>query len=202
MSTTNLEAIIDFLGKFIRAEADGWAIQLRDDVDRKTLVTARRSTGAYLDPTIDFSLRSLFIESPERPRRPDSAWFEKARLIEVHPRTLYAVQGATIGSEPVALAWLSGFKPRQKELRRYVVADIDGEPKITTYQVRCLECQNQIWVNKADQIGCGECGRQGWRHAAGTKIKKPKPTGDVRKLVRPPGDSNADQLYWDDLDPA
>lgn len=198
MSPHDLEAVSDFFARFAQAEADNWAAMLREDVDWFTCVQQARNHLPFLHPDIPRSEHSLIVADGERPMDDGDgegrAWFVKTRAKEVAPRSIYAVVAANIGKEPVALVWTNGFEGRdRKKVSRMVVGVVDGELKITTRQVRCVECHMNLRLGKTAQLGCGQCGRQGWRHAAGIKIRKPEPTGGLLKNEKPPGSWDA---YW------
>jgi len=198
-----VDAAEEFFTQFAAAESADWATTLRPDLDTFSAVSKARASQPFLHPDISMSERSLLVTRCERPWEDDEdsdmdTWFDTANAIEVSPRTIYAVVGATVAKEPAALLWCSGFKGADRDrVSRYVVQSVDGDLKITTLQVRCVECHMQLRLGKTDEIGCGQCGRQGWRHAAGLKINKPKPTGTVRKIHKPPGSWDA---YWNALD--
>lgn len=151
MSPHDLDAVIDFTNRYIQAEVDMWSTHLEPDIKRSVLTKARIAVREFLHPDIR-DQRSMFAATPDRPRRPEPAWFDKAATIEVAPRTLFAVYAAIESDRDVALVWLNGFKKNDAaHLGRYAVVEHDGKLQITTYQSTCVECNMRI--RQAEFIG-------------------------------------------------
>ena len=172
LSPEDLDSVRDFFDRFRAIESETWAFLLQEDLGRMDVIRQKIKINEFFE-----GKAQDFVESLQRARRPDAAWFEKNRAIVVGPRTVFALQVGNIEGVQMALVYSENFKKDMVGMRsRFVVADVDGALKIVARQVRCGDCDGE---------GCGVCGRQGWRRAGGRRLQKPKKLGELRKLVVP-----------------
>jgi len=196
MSPHDLDSVVELFARLDVIETETWAYLLEEEISRLEAATRRRNLQQFFEER-----PADLVEQLRRPRRPDPDWLEKNRAVTVGSRTVYAVQAVKVGDEPMAMVYADDFVKKHEGMRnRFAVAEVDGALKIVARHVMCGSCKG-TGVEVLTTADCPYCKaqEQGWRFAGGRELKKPKPEGEVLRLVEPTRDYDK-SFYLDVLE--
>ncbi|MEZ6186575.1 MAG: hypothetical protein R3F62_16390 [Planctomycetota bacterium] len=194
MTAVDIEGALALFSDLFQEEASAREFTLREDVS--WLQATQRKAG--LDRRFDGAKAADVLALPQRPRKPDAAWFAAERAQEVGERVVHAAASASVDGEPVVLVYTNALRGDLELYQRFTVAEVGtgwrrSELKVVSTYVRCGECWDQVSLAlsrdpsaAAALPGCDACEGQGWRFAnAGHAHGPPVRTGPIRRQAAP-----------------